>query len=275
MKRFLGILFWLVLPLVAQVKLEPDAAGCVDSKVLPRLPNCRIDNCEAKDSDHRDVPVREDDNGEVVTAALDGESRTMMYECNEGTTPVSIVQRAATALRAAGFQIPYQFSEKEATLTARKSDLWVLVDAASRYYTVVEMKSSGPDFEGIADAASMAEAIERYGHMPVYGIRFLPGRADLLPASDSALREVAIMLEEHPQWRIRIEGHTDNTGSKMGNMTLSSRRASAVASWLAAHGIKRTRLDPQGLGDSQPVADNAAEAGRTRNRRIELVKLAQ
>jgi outer membrane protein OmpA-like peptidoglycan-associated protein len=60
----------------------------------------------------------------------------------------------------------------------------------------------------------------------------------------------------------------------MGNMTLSQRRASAVASWLAGNGIKRVRLLTAGMGDSQPVADNTTEAGRAKNDRVELVKLA-
>src|SRR5258708_1902120 len=197
-----------------------------------------------------------------------------MYECTTGTTSATIVQEAAAALRAARFQIPYQFVDREGTLTAFKGDLWVLIEAASRYYTLTELKAAAPDFESITDAAGMADAIGRYGHMPVYGIKFLPGRSELVPDSDSALREVATMLEEHPLWRVRIESHTDNTGSKMGNMTLSSRRASAVATWLVGRGIKRVRLETAGVADSQPVADNATEAGRAKNERVEIVKLA-
>ena len=82
------------------------------------------------------------------------------------------------------------------------------------------------------------------------------------------------MLNDHPDWHLRIEGHTDNTGTKVGNMTLSFKRASAVATWLTTNGIKRTRLDPQGIGDVRPIADNKSEAGRMKNSRIELVKVA-
>ena len=59
----------------------------------------------------------------------------------------------------------------------------------------------------------------------------------------------------------------------MGNLTLSFKRASAVVRWLAAKGVRRARLDPQGVGDARPVADNTTEAGRGKNRRIELVKI--
>jgi outer membrane protein OmpA-like peptidoglycan-associated protein len=254
-------------------KLAPDQAGCVDSKYFPKLLECRIDNCEKKESDHRDVSVAENDKGDPVTTSVDGSSRSVMYECREGTTPASIVEQASGALKTAGFDIPYRFAEAEASLTARKDDLWVLVDSASRFYTLTEMTVIPPDFDSVTDADSIFEMLERYGHVPLYGIQFLPGRADLAPSSVTIMHEILVVMQDHPTWRFRIEGHTDNTGSKMINSTLSFRRASAVVAWLAANGGKRTRLDAQGLGDTHPIADNTSEAGRTKNRRIELVKM--
>lgn len=280
MKHSPHVLFLLLLtltgiqPLLAQApKLAPDQAGCVDSKFSPKLLECRIDNCEKKDSDHRDVPVGEDDQGEAINTSIEGNSRSVMYECREGITPASIVEQAAVALKTAGFEIPYRFSEVEGALTARKNDFWVTVEAASHYYTLTEISSVAPDFDSVIDASSIADMLERYGHVPLYSIQFLAGRADLTPASEAILNEVIAMMNDHPTWRLRIEGHTDNTGTKMGNMTLSFRRASAVVTWLATNGAKRTRLDPQGLGDTRPIAENTTEAGRTKNRRIEIVKM--
>jgi outer membrane protein OmpA-like peptidoglycan-associated protein len=257
----------------AAVKLAPDQAGCVDSKFLPKLLACRIDNCEKKDSDRRDIPVGEDQKGEAIISSVEGNSRSVMYECGDGTTPASIVEHAATALKTAGFEIPYRFSDAEASLTARKDDLWITVEAASRFYTLTEISSFEPDFEAATDAASMAAMMERYGHMPLNGVQFLAGRPDLTPESESILAEVVTMLNDHPTWHLRVEGHTDSTGSKLGNMTLSSKRAAAVANWLVTKGIKRLRLDPQGMADMRPIADNSTEEGRSKNRRIEIVKV--
>ncbi len=245
----------------------------MDSKVFPKLLECRIDNCEKKDSDHRDISVGDDEKGDAISATIEGSSHSVMYECREGTTPASIVEQASAALKAAGYEIPYKFADAEASLTARKDNFWVTVDAASRFYTLTETASVAPDFESATDAESMADMLERYGHMPVAGIQFLPGRPDLEPGSVVILSEVLAMLKDHPSWRLRVEGHTDNVGSKTANMALSLRYASSVVTWLTINGIKRTRLDPQGIGDAHPVADNATEAGRRRNRRIELVKI--
>jgi outer membrane protein OmpA-like peptidoglycan-associated protein len=256
------------------VKLEPDASGCVDSKTLPKLPMCRIDNCEAKDDDQRAVPVREDEKGSVVTAAIDGASRSVMYECREGTTPATIVQQSLAALKAAAIPVLYQYVGQEGTVTARKGDLWMLLEAAARYYTLTELKAAPPDFESLTEATEFANGIERYGHVDIYGIHFQAARAEFSTDSETALREIAVMLESHPEWRLRIECHTDNTGTKMANMTLSARRASAVAAWLAGHGIKRTRMETTGMGDIHPIADNATAAGRAKNERVDLIRIA-
>jgi outer membrane protein OmpA-like peptidoglycan-associated protein len=155
----------------------------------------------------------------------------------------------------------------------RGDDVWVTVESASHFYTLVELKLTAPDFESINDAASMAEAIDKYGRVPLYGIHFLSGRADIAPESVIALRELAIMLDDNPDWNIRVEGHTDNLGAKDANMTLSMRRATAVVAYLIGRGVKRTRLEPGGMADSRPIAANDTEAGRAKNRRIEIVKL--
>ncbi len=253
--------------------MAPDAPGCVDSRTLPKLPGCRIDNCERKDSDRRDVAVKEDEHGQAVTSAIEGDSRSVMYECNEGAKPKGIMAQAIAVLRATGFEIPYLFTDEEGALTARKGDTWVTIESASRYYTLIETTVTAPDWESINDAASMAEAIEKYGRVPLYGIHFLTGRADIAPESVIALRELAIMLDDNPDWNIRVEGHTDNIGTKAANSILSLQRASAVAAYLSGRGIKRGRVTPMGMADAHPIAPNDTEAGRAKNRRIEIAKL--
>ncbi|MGA3204106.1 MAG: OmpA family protein [Bryobacteraceae bacterium] len=273
MKHFSYVLFLVLLTLGAvraQSKLATDQAACVDSKILPKLLECRIDNCDQKDADRRDVPVDEDENGDALSTSIEGSSRSVMYECREGTTPGAIVGEAAAALKTAGFEIPYKFSDAEAALTARKDDLFVTVDAASRFYTLTEIHAAPPDFESMTDAQAIAEMIERYGRVPVFDIEFLSGRADLTASSRAILGEVAAMLKDHPGWRLRVEAHNDD---RTGGLSLSMARASSVVAWLVANGVKRSRLDPHGMGDTRPIGDNATEEGRKKNRRIELVKI--
>jgi OOP family OmpA-OmpF porin len=106
----------------------------------------------------------------------------------------------------------------------------------------------------------------------VYGILFDLDSSVIRPESETVLAEVLQVLLSEPDWRLTIEGHTDDTGSEQHNQTLSEQRAASVKAYLVAHGIEERRLTTSGFGESQPVADNATELGRAQNRRVELVR---
>jgi outer membrane protein OmpA-like peptidoglycan-associated protein len=112
------------------------------------------------------------------------------------------------------------------------------------------------------------------GHVATQGLLFDTGSDQLQPESTPTLKKIAAMLTDHPDLRIRIEGHTDNVGSKDANRALSGNRAASVKAVLVRdYGISAGRLDSKGLGDSKPVGKNDTPEGRQNNRRVELVKL--
>ena len=102
------------------------------------------------------------------------------------------------------------------------------------------------------------------------GVSFAPSDHRLDAASREALNGLAAELEAHPEVVLRIEGHTDNRGTAATNLELSKRRVMAVARFLVSSGVAPERLKPYGYGESRPRAGNATEAGRERNRRIEI-----
>ncbi len=101
----------------------------------------------------------------------------------------------------------------------------------------------------------------------LHNVTFAFGTAELLPASFAELDRLANLLENSSQLRIAIEGHTDNIGSQTANQLLSENRAKAVYDYLLLKGIPPQRLTYAGYAASQPIADNASEAGRAQNRR--------
>lgn len=107
-------------------------------------------------------------------------------------------------------------------------------------------------------------------------IQFAFNEAEILPASDSLLREVAEVLNQHTELKkIGIQGHTDSEGEPEYNQDLSERRAQAVLNWLKNHGIDAARMQSKGFGESQPIADNATSEGREKNRRVEFLIIEQ
>jgi outer membrane protein OmpA-like peptidoglycan-associated protein len=101
-------------------------------------------------------------------------------------------------------------------------------------------------------------------------ILFQTGKSILTTSSYSELERLLGILNDNPQMKIEISGHTDNTGSLPLNLKLSEDRAKAVVEYLAQKGIDRTRLEYKGFGPQQPIADNATADGRTKNRRVEF-----
>ncbi len=95
-------------------------------------------------------------------------------------------------------------------------------------------------------------------------------KSELKPASQDQLATVADVLNKYPDTNIIVMGHTDNTGSDEYNQGLSERRASAVESFLEYKGVGGSRITSKGYGETMPIADNATEAGRAENRRVEL-----
>jgi outer membrane protein OmpA-like peptidoglycan-associated protein len=123
------------------------------------------------------------------------------------------------------------------------------------------------------DAAAMATAIAETGHVAVYGIHFDTNSADVKAESQPALKEVAALMARDAKLSLLIVGHTDNVGGYDANVTLSQRRAEAVFKELTStYGVAASRLRAVGVGMAAPVASNATEEGRAKNRRVELVR---
>lgn len=103
------------------------------------------------------------------------------------------------------------------------------------------------------------------------GVLFAYNSSQLTPTAENQLLELMAKLKNTDVTSIKVIGHTDSNGSDAYNQKLSERRASSVAAFLMNQGLAPDKLTSQGMGESQPVADNATEEGRAQNRRVELV----
>jgi choice-of-anchor C domain-containing protein len=103
------------------------------------------------------------------------------------------------------------------------------------------------------------------------GVLFDTGKYDLKPAATEALQELVGLLNNHPDFPILIEGHTDSVGTPEANQILSESRANAVKEWLTANGkVSSNRITTKGYGQTIPVAPNDTPEGRQKNRRVEI-----
>lgn len=102
------------------------------------------------------------------------------------------------------------------------------------------------------------------------GITFPVNSYEIQPQFRPTLDQVASILAEYPSTYIDIYGHTDPSGGDRINIPLSQNRAQSVANYLSMRGVNPARMATQGVGSSQPIADNNTEAGRQANRRVDI-----
>jgi OmpA-OmpF porin, OOP family len=159
----------------------------------------------------------------------------------------------------------YVATESGAAFPDTKDRVAVLLD-------VVEAKPMEAKMVTV-DAATMAKDISATGKVAIYGLYFDTDKADLKPESTPALDEIGKLLKGKSNLKVYIVGHTDNVGGFDYNTGLSQRRAKSVVDRLVQnYGISADRLKPVGAGLIAPIASNDDEAGRAKNRRVEIVK---
>ena len=280
LKRILGILLLImcVAPLnpVLAASDPNDAEGGKDPALFSRMPGFHIYNYKEIDFDRFEFEV-----GPRKTQAIEGRHYYVDYYANEGIkipSGMQIVRNYVNAAKAVGGTTVYQFEDggiQYVTLKVVKNnaEAWAKVEGAGNgMYKVHIIERQLMKQEVAANAESLAGSIRETGKAAVYGIYFDTGKAEIKPASEPALAEIAKLLKADPRLKLYVVGHTDNVGVFGSNIKLSEDRAAAVVKALVGkYGIVSSRLTPFGDGPTAPVASNKSEEGRAKNRRVELV----
>ena len=124
----------------------------------------------------------------------------------------------------------------------------------------------------VTDMSAVEKAIAETGKFVTNNILFETGKATLKPESMEEIQKVADYMKKNPSARFEVQGHTDNQGSDAVNDPLSQQRAQAVVDALEKLGCDPFNMRAVGKGSHEPVADNATEDGRAKNRRVEFIK---
>ena len=254
---------------------QADMAGCTDHPLFPtRMADYRIADCKVEDYGIYEffavkgpkTPVE----GRLtfITYAFTGQ------RANEPSA-LAVVRNYENAIKKVGGTILQSVPTwwVNAKIVKDGQEVWVQAEKGNGkiWLRIVEKKAM--EQEIVADAAAFGNDIRATGHAAVYGIYFDTGKSSIKPESAQAVGEVAELLAADPGLKVYVVGHTDNVGGVDGNVKLSQDRADAVLQALIRdHGIDAARLRAYGCGQFAPVASNDTEEGRTKNRRVELVK---
>ena len=158
----------------------------------------------------------------------------------------------------------------------RQGNIPNMVQPATFLYSDFPMNSaSGGALTNVRFAKGAVPLYDRMmsaGKFITYGITFDIGKSNIKPESMGEINRIVTLMTENPDLKFSVEGHTDNTGNAASNQTLSEARSKAIADKLTELGIASNRLASAGKGQNNPIADNATDEGRAKNRRVEFVK---
>ncbi len=296
----LAALLLSALPVAAEWN-EPNTPGTQEYRLLKFYPQAQVTDYQVKDYDSAKMLIayKPDADNPATYDEVEGKVIQYHYAHKPSTSTLEILRNYENVLRAKGFEDIVSgrgdhlsglgLSDDDTVGSWRweepgKGMIWISLRA---YYqgdrghpcsdlVIVETQSMQQTLEANAATeakpASLASALQEAGRVAVYGITFDFNKATLRPEAAPVLGEVLAMLQGDASLSLTIEGHTDSVGLEAYNQKLSADRADAVKAWLVAHGIDTARLTTAGFGDTKPVADNATEDGRAKNRRVELAK---
>jgi outer membrane protein OmpA-like peptidoglycan-associated protein len=154
----------------------------------------------------------------------------------------------------------------------KDSDADGIYDPSDRCPREPETKNNFLDYDGCPD--ELPPQVKKFTGV-IKGILFASGKAKIRATSFPLLDDSVRVLQQFPDLRIRISGHTDNTGKASRNQKLSEDRAAAVKAYMVSRGVDESRIQTRGAGPDEPIADNRSSLGRTQNRRIEFELLPQ
>ncbi len=194
-----------------------------------------------------------------------------LFVCNRPCTEANL-SSFEELLKARGLYLNH--STDNQYIAAQKGNVYVsmFVNDGGVWQFIIEQGQMDTGKIKVTGNSPIANALSQAGRVDVYGLTFDTGKSTLKPSSKATLTELSQILNDNPQLKLDVIGHTDNVGNAESNLKLSQDRSDAVIAALASdYGINPTRFNPIGKGQSQPIDSNDTEKGKATNRRVEFV----
>jgi OmpA-OmpF porin, OOP family len=254
---------------------QTDVKGGKDHPMFTRMPGYYLYEYQTSPFDQFNFVQKADG----TRAPVEGKLFRLRYSVTrdakaKGSVPsgLQIVRNYSNAIKKIGGMVVVE-SPREVTMklvTDEGGEVWAYLwnENLDEYGIVIVEKE---EMKQEVTASSMLSALETAGRIALY-INFDTGKADIKPESMPIVDEIVGLLRNNRQLNVVIEGHTDNVGGAAANQALSEARARAVMAAITGKGVGAARLTAAGFGQTKPLDDNATEAGRAKNRRVELVK---
>lgn len=247
-----------------QALAAAQAAGKRDRVAAEQLAERRVGIAEQAariEATRREIDRLERERSELLVEASRRDAERARAEAERLRIEAQVQAEEAARLRA-------QAEQAEAVLDSAQIDQGAKVAAAREKEAALARQEA----ELVAGAKLPPSRRDARGEVfTLAGDAFATGQAQLTAGAAASIKALGLYLAAVPGGAVQVLGHTDSQGEEAANQALSERRAQQVRATLVSAGLTRGRVDAQGVGESEPVADNANAAGRAKNRRVEIV----
>jgi outer membrane protein OmpA-like peptidoglycan-associated protein len=267
---------------------QKDQAGCTADPVFSRFPNTPLSGCERSRFTKLELYRAKDPgkiDGEYEAFAKEGEFwgyYNYIGKDASGRLPsrLEVFRNFENALKQGGGEMLWADGDRKFYYRMQRpsGEFWGFVGCGggnAQECNAIQHKTvriAAMEQNVVISADQIGRSLADTGKVVFYGIYFDTDKAVLKAESEPTLKEMAKFLKANAAAKVFIVGHTDSQGALERNQKLSRERAAAVVKALAgSHGIAADRMTPEGVGPLAPVAANDAEAGRAKNRRVEMV----
>ncbi len=172
----------------------------------------------------------------------------------------NVIEAQKKACEEANAKLEQKIEDQNAQIKKLQNDIKFTQDSLDRHIKATKPK--------VAYTPTQEEA--KIIQTAMSNLEFESGKAIIKEGSFPYLNGLAELLVKHPEWSVKLSGHTDNVGKAAANLQLSKDRAASVKSYLTNKGVQAANIESEGFGATKPIASNNTAAGRAKNRRVEV-----
>src|SRR5215472_9707185 len=249
-----------------------DASGCPPLTILWPIPGASVVSCQHGDSVSVTFPLKPNAQGYARDKEVRGAFEYREYQISKMMQDAAF-DNMMRELPQAGFII--KFSSKPSTITARKEDIWALINFSGESYNVSTVKGPPEVWASVKTAAEISREMQAHNRVDIYGIEFWSVEQAIQEKPSAILFEILKYLNQNNNISVTVESDkfTPNKPPELDS-EVTRERANAVVDWLVAHGVERSRVQPRAAGRNNPITENESPSEIQRNERIVLIKAA-
>lgn len=254
----------------------------IEHSMVKKMPDFKLKKSLSKKSNFSIFKFRIIENKKTITVEKKGRYWKLVYhnldnkgKFNTKISKIDIMNNYRTAAKEMGGKVLYA-KRGRITFTLPLNNggkLWAYVFALDGNYELIIIEEEGFKKQLVFSADQMKRTLDSLGTISIYGINFDTAKDRLKYGAEKVLVEIVKLMNNYPELKIEIQGHTDNVGSANYNLNLSNKRANTVKDYLLLFGVEKVRMIAKGYGFSKPIVSNDTEEGKAKNRRVELLKI--